>query len=75
MSARVFAGVLGWVLAGLVAAFLAVLLVGAAACRRRTRAADRVARVCAFAARVLPVFCAIVGAALYICVVLWFFGF
>lgn len=75
MSAGMFAGVLGWVLAGLVAAFAAALIVGAAACRRRTRAADRLARVCAFAVQALPVFCAIIGAALYICVVLWFFGF
>ena len=36
MSAGVFVGVLGWVIAGLLAAFLAVLTVGMLAGSRRT---------------------------------------
>ena len=72
MSAGVFVGVLGWVLAGLLAAFLAVLTVGTFAAGRRTGRACRVQNVCVFLARLLLVFCAIVGAALFAGVGLWF---
>ena len=72
MSAGVFVGVLGWVIAGLLAAFLAVLAVGTFAGSRRTDRACRVQNVCVFLARLLLVFCAIVGAALFAGVGLWF---
>lgn len=72
MSAGVFVGVLGWVIAGLLAAFLAVLAVGTFAADRRTSRACRVQNVCVFLARLLLVFCAIVGAALFAGVGLWF---
>ncbi len=72
MSAEVFVGVLGWVIAGLLAAFLAVLTVGMLAGSRRTSRACRVQNVCVFLARLLLVFCAIVGAALFAGVGLWF---
>ena len=72
MSAGVFVGVLGWVIAGLLAAFLAVLAVGTFAAGRRTGRACRVQNVCVFLARLLLVFCAIVGAALFAGVGLWF---
>ena len=65
MSAGVFVGVLGWVIAGLLAAFLAVLAVGTFAAGRRTGRACRVQNMCVFLARLLLVFCAIVGAALW----------
>ncbi len=63
MSAWVFVGVLSWVIAGLLAAFLAVL---------STSRACRVQNVCVFLARLLLVFCAIVGAALFAGGGLWF---
>ena len=72
MSAGVFVGVLGWVLAGLLAAFLAVLAVGTFAAGCSTDRACRVQNVCVFLARLLLVFCAIVGAALFAGVGLWF---
>lgn len=75
MNAGVFVGVLAWVLTGLLTAFLAVLSVGAAACRRRTDRARRVQNGCAFAVRMLLVFCAIVSVALFAGVGLWFLGF
>ena len=74
MSAGVFVGVLGWVIAGLLAAFLAVLAVGMFAAGRRTGRACRVQNMCVFLARLLLVFCAIVGAALLAGVGLWFLG-
>ena len=74
MSAGVFVGVLGWVIAGLLAAFLAVLTVGMLAGCRCTGRACRVQNVCVFLARLLLVFCAIVGAALFAGVGLWFLG-
>ena len=63
---------LGWVIAGLLAAFLAVLAVGMLAGIRRSSRACRVQNVCGVLARLLLVFCAIVGAALFAGVGLWF---
>ena len=74
MSAGVFVGMLGWVLAGLLAALLAVLTVGMLAGSRRTGRACRVLNACVFLARLLLVFYAIVGAALFAGVGLWFLG-
>ena len=74
MSAEMFVGMLGWVLAGLLAAFLAVLAVGTFAAGRRTGRACRVQNACVFLSRLLLVFCAIVGAALFAGVGLWFLG-
>ena len=56
----------------LLAAFLAVLAVGTFAAGRRTSRACRVQNVCVFLARLLLVFCAIIVAALFAGVGLWF---